>query len=301
MLTQWDKVKAAERMQRFIEANLESPVTMAQLAREARYSQWHAARVFREITGRSPFEYLRLRRLTVAAERLRSSDVRVVDVAFDFVFDSHEGFSRAFAREFGLSPLRFRRSNCPLPEFAPPRLREWYMMRQRGETPMAESSKPVPVFVQVIDRPVRKMIVKRGINATHYFEYCEEVGCDVWEKLGTIAEAIHEPMGLWLPERFRSPGTSTYAQGVEVPQDYCGPVPNGYDLIDLPACQMMVFQGPPFEDNDFEQAISTIWDIIKTYKPENYGFEWADDDGPRFQLAPFGYRGYIEGRPVRRK
>jgi len=38
---------------------------------------------------------------------------------------------------------------------------------------------------------------------------------------------------------------------------------------------------------------------MKSYKPETYGFAWADDDGPRFQLKPDGYRGYIEGRPVR--
>lgn len=32
------------------------------------------------------------------------------------------------------------------------------------------------------------------------------------------------------------------------PHNYTGPVPKDYDLIDLPACQIMVFQGPPFED-----------------------------------------------------
>lgn len=62
---------------------------------------------------------------------------------------------------------------------------------------------------------------------------------------------------------------------------------------------MMVFQGPPFEDKDFEAAITSLWDVMKTCKPETYGFTWADDDGPRFQLCPEGFRGYIEGRPVR--
>jgi hypothetical protein len=38
---------------------------------------------------------------------------------------------------------------------------------------------------------------------------------------------------------------------------------------------------------------------MKDYNPELYGFVWADDAGPRFQLAPMGYRGYIEARPVR--
>jgi hypothetical protein len=81
--------------------------------------------------------------------------------------------------------------------------------------------------------------------------------------------------------------------------DYHGRIPDGFEIVDLPACKMMVFQGPPFEDRDFEHAISSLWDVMNSYRPQTYGFAWADDDGPRFQLRPEGYRGYIEGRPVR--
>lgn len=83
--------------------------TMAALARAALYSQWHAARLFKEVTGKAPFEYVRLRRLSAAAQSLRETPSRVVDVAFDFVFDSHEGFTRAFARQFGMPPRTFRK------------------------------------------------------------------------------------------------------------------------------------------------------------------------------------------------
>lgn len=164
---------------------------------------------------------------------------------------------------------------------------------------MTENKKPDVVFVQVLDRPARKAIVKRGRKAAHYFEYCEEVGCEVWEKLAAIPNALQEPMGMWLPAGLRTPGTSEYVQGVEVAVDYDGDVPEGFDVMDLPACKMMVFQGPPFEDKDFETAIASLWDVMKDCKPEIYGFVWADADGPRFQLCPEGYRGYIEGRPVR--
>jgi predicted transcriptional regulator YdeE len=105
---------------------------------------------------------------------------------------------------------------------------------------------------------------------------------------------------MWLPEPLRRPGTSEYVQGVEVPTAFAGEIPEGFETMDLPACTMMVFQGPPFEEKDFERAISSLWDVMKSYRPETYGFRWADDDGPRFQLNPEGYRGYIEGRPVRR-
>jgi hypothetical protein len=86
---------------------------------------------------------------------------------------------------------------------------------------------------------------------------------------------------------------------VEVPSNYTGEVPHGFEIIDLQPCQMMVFQGEPYDDEKFEEAIDELWDVIKKYNPEIYGFEWADDLAPRFQLEPQGYRGYIEARPVR--
>ena len=298
-----DQINAVKRMQGFIEAHLAEPVTLSGLARAARYSPWHAARLFKEYTGRSPFDYIRQRRLSAAADRLSASPCKVVDVAFDFVFDSHEGFTRAFTRQFGMPPRQFRRKKPSVVLFMPDRMRSYYPPETKGSAPMkSKTEKPQSqvVFVQLVNRPARKMILKRGKRATHYFEYCEEVGCDIYARLGQIKQAIHEPMGLWLPDRFRRPGTSVYAQGVEVPADYAGPVPEGYDILDLPPCTLMVFQGPPFNDDDFMQAISSLWDVMKTYQPELYGYEWDDDAAPRFQLEPVGYRGYMEGRPVRR-
>ena len=155
------------------------------------------------------------------------------------------------------------------------------------------------VFVQVIERPERKLILKRGKAANDYIEYCDEVGCDIWGLLCSVKEALYEPIGMWLPDAFRTPDTSYYAQGVEVPTDYIGIVPDGFELITLPACKMMVFQGQTFEDEHFDEAIADLWEVMKTYNPELYGFQWADEDAPKFQMEPQGYRGYIEARPVR--
>ena len=162
-------------------------------------------------------------------------------------------------------------------------------------------SDPMPVktiFTQVVERPGRKLILKRGVNASHYYEYCQEVGCDIWGILTSIRGALYEPVGLWLPDRFRPAGTSRYAQGVEMPLDYSGPVPDGFELVELPPCKMMVFQGDAYDDSRFEAAILEVQQAIEKYNPELYGFRWADDESPRFQLAPMGYRGYIEARPV---
>lgn len=292
-------IDAVQRMQNYIDANIRSPITLRDLAKAAGYSQWHSARLFKELIGKTPFEYIRAQRLSKAAEELRNGHPRVVDVAFDFVFDSHEGFTRAFTREFGVSPKKYSTHPVPIRLFIPTRIRDYYFTLQKGEKTMSEKKNPNTVFVQVVERPARKMILKRGIKATHYFEFCEEVGCDIWGILCNIKDAIYEPVGCWMPDRLIPPGTSKYIQGVEVPLDYAGEIPEGFEIIDLEACKMMIFQGEPFEDEKFSEAIEDLWEVMKKYDPKVYGFEWADDDAPRIQLSPEGYRGYIEGRPVR--
>ncbi len=286
-------------MQDFIERHITDPITLHSLAQAAGYSPWHSARIFREITGKAPFEYIREFRLSRAAIKLQYSDVRVVDVALDFLFESHEGFTRAFSKQFGISPREIARNKTPVRLFLPGKANDYNLKLQKGEMKMTQKTRPNTVFVQVIDWPARKLIIKRAKKATGYFEYCEELGCDIDSFLGTLKEAIGEPMGLWLPENIKRPGSSEYVMGVEMTADYKGPVPEGYDLIDLAPCKMMIFQGTPFEDEKFQEAIADLWEVMKTYNPEIYGFAWADDDGPRFQLSPQGYRGYIEGRPVR--
>jgi AraC family transcriptional regulator len=292
------KLDVVSKMQDFIEKHSKERITLSQLAKVSNFSPWHTGRIFKELTGKTPFEYIRAYRLSQAAEMLQRTKVKVIDVAFDFVFDTHEGFTRSFSSYFGMSPKEYQKKQPSLNLFMPSSVREIYTRLNKGEKIMSEV-KANTVFVQVVDRPQRNLILKRGVKATHYFEYCEEVGCEAWNTLANIKDALYEPQGMWLPKNLVTPGTSVYAQGVEVPMQYDGKVPEGFDLISLPPCKMMIFQGQPYDDEKFEDAISELWEIMKTYNPETYGFQWADEDGPRFQLEPLGYRGYIEGRPVR--
>lgn len=295
----WAAVNAVARMQEYIQAHLNQPITLRQLAKEAGYSPWYSARIFKEHTQKAPFEYIRALRLTQAALLLRDRQNKVIDVALDFVFDSHEGFTRAFTRQFGIAPKRYSMHPEPIQLFLPYHVHGHNLTLQKGETKMTQSKQVNTVFVQVVERTKRKVILRRGVKATNYYEYCEEVGCDVWGVLTSVKEALYEPIGMWLPDHLIIDGTSQYVQGVEVPVDYSGKVPQGYNIIELPPCKMMVFQGQPYDDEIFEAAIQELWDVIKEYDPHIYGFEWADQVAPRFQLAPMGYRGYIEARAVR--
>ncbi len=62
------------------------------------------------------------------------------------------------------------------------------------------------IFVQIIERPARKILLLRVKQAEDYFEYCEEVGCDVYSILASVKEALYEPVGMWLPKHLIKPG-----------------------------------------------------------------------------------------------
>ncbi len=294
-----EAARAATVMQEYIEAKLREPITLRELSGAAGYSPWHAARLFKEATGLTPFDYIRSRRLTKAALLLRDGGERVLDVALDFVFDSHEGFTRAFSKEFGIAPKRYSRNTPPIKLFMPYRVIDSYRFYNREETAL-KSEKVKAIFVQIIERPARKVILRRGIKAEEYFSYCEEVGCDIHGVLTSVKEALYEPVGMWLPKHLIKPGTSKYVSAVEVPLDYSNVIPEGYDLIELPPCTMMVFQGEPFEDEKFHEAIGEIWEHVKTFDPKLYGYDWDPEAAPRFQMEPVGYRGYIEAYPVKK-
>ncbi len=291
-----EQEEAVQRMLDYIEEHLEEAIDAGRLAAAAGYSPWHASRVFTRLVGLSPTGYTRARRLTRAAQRLQDGHERVLDVALSLCFESHEGFTRAFTDRFGLPPERYRRDRPPLPLFLPRSAWRTYLAKpDKGESSMANEN---TVFVQVVDRPARKLLLRRGRTADEYFAYCEEVGCDIWDTLCAVPGALYEPIGCWLAESARRPGTSEYVQGVEVPADWAGTVPEGLEVLELPAGKYMVFHGQPYREEDMSRAIGAVWGTIEGYDPGVYGFAWADAPVRRFQLAPIGERGYIEARAV---
>ncbi len=280
-------------MQQYIEAHLCERISLADLAETAYFSPWYAARIFRELTGLAPADYIRRLKLSKSAIRLRDEQCRIIDAAADMGFGSVDGYQRAFFREFGCNPREYARNPVPLSLFTAydVQLREYWR-----ETKKMENVKSV--FIQVIEKGARKAIIKRGERATEYWSYCQEVGCDVWGILTSMKSLCGEPVCLWLPEKYRKEGSSQYVQGVEVAMDYDGVIPEGFDVIELPAAKYMMFQGEPFEEKDYCEAIEAVQAAMNRYNPAPAGYAW-DDENPRIQLEPIGTRGYIELRAIR--
>ncbi|QIB70197.1 helix-turn-helix transcriptional regulator [Aminipila butyrica] len=282
-----EQVEAVQRMQDYIERNLFESITLAELSTVSLFSPWYSYRLFVSQVGMTPADYIRKFRLSKSALKLRDSTCKIAEVAFEMGFGSVDGYQRAFQREFGCNPREYATNPMPVYLFTPYGVKFRHVERRKAMENLKN------VFIQVIEKPARKVIIKRGVKAAEYWAYCEEVGCEVWGLLQSIHSISGEPVCLWLPASYKKAGTSEYVQGVEVSLDYRGMIPEGFDLIELPAAKYLMFQGEPFEPEDYCLAIEEIQASIEKYDPTLIGYSW-DNQNPRIQLEPIDTRGYIE-------
>lgn len=97
----------------FIEHHLYDKISVHEVAAASHYSTYHFSRIFKALVGDTPKEYLRKRRLTVAAKRLLSENIGILDLALECQFDSQEAFTRAFKDLFNITPAQYRKQNDP--------------------------------------------------------------------------------------------------------------------------------------------------------------------------------------------
>jgi AraC family transcriptional regulator len=96
------------RAQMYLQNHLSEAIDLDQLASVACFSPYHFHRIFRGMTGESVMEHVRRLRLERAAQRLKSSDRPVTELAFEAGYESLEAFTRAFRARFGEPPSSFR-------------------------------------------------------------------------------------------------------------------------------------------------------------------------------------------------
>ncbi|WP_193726017.1 helix-turn-helix domain-containing protein [Anaerosacchariphilus polymeriproducens] len=92
----------------YIETNLGKKLSVDELAGIAGFSKYHFIRIFKHETGSRLFEYIQSRRMARAAKQLLFTNQNIFDIALMYQFDSQEAFTRAFKKEYSLSPGRYR-------------------------------------------------------------------------------------------------------------------------------------------------------------------------------------------------
>ena len=100
-----DWITGIQRALDYTEDHILDEVDYEQVAKEACSSVFHFQRMFTMLCGFTLGDYIRMRRLTIAAEELMRTNSKVIDIALRYGYDSPESFSRAFTRFHGLTPF----------------------------------------------------------------------------------------------------------------------------------------------------------------------------------------------------
>ena len=103
----------------FIEGNLTEDLDIEEIAGRAALSPFYYQRIFGALCGMTVGEYIRARRMTLAAQELSREDVKVIDAAVKYGYESPDSFARAFQKFHGITPSQAREPGAPLRSFAP--------------------------------------------------------------------------------------------------------------------------------------------------------------------------------------
>lgn len=256
-------IKGLNNAIEYIEINLDSTIDIDEIAKVAFTSRYHFQRMFHALTGFTLGEYIRNRRLTLAAEELTSKDVRVTDVAMKYGYESIDAFTKAFQRLHGVLPSKIKKGNVRLKSF--PKLS--FQISIKGECELnyriVEKEKfkvfGVDFETTIVDNALYKEIP----------EFCDKIWAD-----GThyrINEFLGFPkmnMLYGIHYDFKEDGSRKYMMGWEIPNKN---IPNEYKIVDIPSCTFAVFD---VKGNNLNRlVIVDLWKRIYSQWFPTSGFE----------------------------
>ena len=109
------KEQSLQKAMNYIEKNLTKDISYYDITQEAGISVPHFYRLFKRLTGDTVGAYIVRRRISLAANDLVDSNKSIVSIAFEYGFESHDVFTRAFKRVYGMSPSKYRKSSTLVP------------------------------------------------------------------------------------------------------------------------------------------------------------------------------------------
>ena len=157
-----------DEIDRGIREHRNEELTLQTLSSGLGYSEFHMTRKFREISGMQFKEYLRNRKLAFALKEIRDTDRRVLDIALDYGFSTHEAFTRAFQSVYGMSPSEYRRNPKPLVLRTKITPFDRYFLGL-GEIGMVRSAEGVKVYFITI--PSHKFLHIRNYDSNGYWDF----------------------------------------------------------------------------------------------------------------------------------
>lgn len=246
--------QAVEAVEAHLTADPSAPLDASALAGRMGTTEHHLRRMFSSLAGMPLSEYVRRRRMSLAAADLVAGDDDLLAIAVRYGYGSTEAFGRAFRAVHGSAPADVRRDGGPLR--TQPQVR--FHLTVQGGTPMDTRIVDLPT-VRLVGHARRVRLVHAGVNP----EIAEHVAAVPPEETARLKELNDvEPRGVLAVsdglDPDRAEGTElTYLHGVATTGD-----PGGLDSIEMPAGSWAVFrtEGPhPSALQEAWAATATDW------------------------------------------
>jgi AraC family transcriptional regulator len=247
----------------YIEAHLIEEIDYSEVAKIAYSSEYHFKRMFSYISGIGISEYIRRRRLTLAALDLRDSNLKVIDVAIKYGYDSPDSFSRAFHSMHGIHPKEARNGNMQLKAY--PRMT--FQLSLKGGCEMNYRIVEKESF-QLVGLKKRVSIVFQGINP-EIAKMTELLTPEIVQKLKVLSNV--DPKGIisasanFSEARMEEEGELDHYIGVATLKDETAE----FDILKIGAHTWAVFEsiGP------FPETLQSVWGRIYSEWFPTSGYE----------------------------
>lgn len=309
-----------DKIDRCIENYEDDALTLHTLSCQLGYSEFYTTRKFKQISGMSLRDYLRQRKLAFALKEVRDSKKAMVDIAFDYGFSSHEAFTRAFKKMYGMTPSEYRINPKPVVLRTKINPFDRYFLGL-GEIGMIKSKEDIKIYFVTI--PAHKFLHIKNYESNGYWDF--------WQKQNLIKEQDYETIcGLLdsIKGKLDDSGGNesdsgsgqimaymndlkgrlcdwgifrTECYGVRLPYDYNGEIPKQMRLIDVPESEYLVFEHGPFNYEQENRSVESK--IEKAMANFNYNLtDYCLDVSPGrityFYFDPERFWKYI--RPVKK-
>lgn len=112
-------IEAVGKAVQYIEEHITEDLSVEEIAKQVNISPFYFQKGFAMLCGFTMAEYIRNRRLALAANDLSASDEKIIDIALKYGYDSPDSFTKAFTRFHGVTPSKARKEQVLLKSFAP--------------------------------------------------------------------------------------------------------------------------------------------------------------------------------------
>lgn len=272
-------VESIQKAINYMEENLLEELSMEKIAKEANSSVFHFQRTFSILTDMSISDYIRRRRLTLAAQELMNTDNKIIDLSYKYGYDTPEAFTKAFRKQHNLTPSEARKMQGKLQSYN----RLIIQVSLKGAEPMKYKIVEKDSF-QVVGLK-RTYNCKNGENTQGIPLFWDEVNEDGTDDLLFQLNngAIDGVLGVCVAdENFKDNSLIDYW----IATSHVGEVPEKLEAIEIPASKWVVFEvhGPMpdamqntwkqiysewFPSNSYEQAGTPELEVYSNENPSS--------------------------------